>query len=665
MNRKKLFFYFLNSFLGLILVGSFRAGLFSGIEQFFEDILFSKKEINKDIVIIGIDNESIQKIGQWPWPRAVFAKALSNLEQYKPKSVGLDVIFPEASRIGEADDWALVRAMEGLKYPLVMPVEFTSVNIDGLHAFVERGAPLVKNLKIITDVSLTAPAHVNLILDRDGVVRRVPLWIEIADSSVINKALGLKTVESAGLRHRNSYPKESIERIVFAGPPGSFPMVPFWKVYEGNIDLPLLNKIIFIGSTAADLHDEKPTPFSRGTAMSGVEIQAEIANMILQDYKLAPISEGWLEFWIFFATLLPALLFSFSERPWKALGVNVVLGIFYNVAIIYLFGEGQVANIVHINLAWISGSLVSFAYHYFTVEKEKNHLRNLFSKYVSRDILEEMLRDPSKIKLGGDEKETTVFFSDVRGFTNLSEGLTPGQLVHFLNKYLTVMTDIALKKRGVVDKYIGDAIMAFWGAPLTNKMHAVDAVLTSLEMVTALKKFNEKSVSEGDPAIDIGIGLNSGKVIAGNMGSEQQFDYTVMGDTVNLASRLEGQTKTYGVHIIISQHTFDHLPAELIEKEKILIRELDRVKVKGKKLPVTIFEVVEREKEEAVKGILSDFEKARRFYYNGDWQEVKKITEDILKKLNDGPTRLLNERALYFIEHPPATWEGVYEFKTK
>lgn len=665
MRGKKIYFYLLNFISAILIIFSVRAGLFSGVEKFFEDLLFSRKEINSNIVIVAIDNESIQKIGQWPWPRAVFARALLNLEKYNPKSVGLDVIFPEASRMGQADDLLLAGAINRLPYPLAMPVEFLGVNIRGRRAYVPADAPQVKNLKVIADAIKTDPAHVNLILDRDGLARRVPLWVEIEKSPVVTESLGLKTAELAGYGRNMAYGQDNIERIVFAGPPGSFPTIPFWKLIDSSEDLKLEEKIVFIGSTAVDLHDEKPTPFSQGTAMSGVEIQAEIANMVIQKYKLEDIGDKLLVLWIMVASILPALLFATSERPWRALGANVLLGIFYNIAIIYLFEQGQVVNIVHINIAWISGSLISFAYHYLTVEREKNHLRNVFSKYVSKDILEEMLRDPSKVKLGGDEKEATVFFSDVRGFTTLSEGLTPGQLTHFLNKYLTIMTDIALRKRGVVDKYIGDAIMAFWGAPLTNTMHAVDAVLTSLEMVTALKKFNEKSAAGGEPVIDIGIGLNSGKVIAGNMGSEQQFDYTVMGDTVNLASRLEGQTKTYGVHIIVSQHTLDHLPQEVIDAEKIMVRELDRVKVKGKKLPVTIFEVVEREKEVVVKQIMEDFERARKYYYNGDWQEVKNITEDILSRLSDGPTKLLHERALYFIEHPPENWDGVYEFKTK
>ncbi len=665
MKKKNIYFYFLALIWGFITLGGAYVGIFSGIEHFLEDLLVSEKKINSDIVIIAIDNESISKIGQWPWPREVFAKAIINLEAYSPKAVGFDVMFSEPSRAGDGDDKKFAEAMRRVKYPLVMPIEFTEIKLDGRRAYADQKTPVIKGIPLFESERQVSSGHVNLILDRDGIVRKVPLWIGFDNSNIIYKSLGFKVAEEAGLPAKTLYTPLSVERIVFAGPPGSIPKIPFWKLAEGQKDLPLQNKIVFIGSTAADLHDDKPTPFSKGTAMSGVEIHAGIANMSLENYRLTSIDGWYLLFWILIASLIPALFFARSERPWKAVSINIAIGILYNVLIVYLFETGIVVNIVQINLAWIGSTIITFAYHYLTVEKEKTYMRMVFSKYVSKDVLEEMMRDPSKVELGGEEKETTIFFSDVRGFTTLSEGLTPTQLTQFLNKYLTVMTDIVLENRGVVDKYIGDAVMAFWGAPLANPTHAVNAVVTAQKMITALKEFNKKSAEEGDPVIDIGIGLNSGKVTAGNMGSNKRFDYTVMGDAVNLASRLEGQTKTYGVHIIMSEHTLAHLPSEMLESGAILVRELDKVKVKGKKLPVTIFEVVEKEKEESVKNILPKFDEARRSYYAGDWQRVVILCEEILAVLNDGPTRLLYERAVHFIEHPPVSWEGIYELKTK
>ncbi|MEK7110302.1 MAG: adenylate/guanylate cyclase domain-containing protein, partial [Patescibacteria group bacterium] len=307
----------------------------------------------------------------------------------------------------------------------------------------------------------------------------------------------------------------------------------------------------------------------------------------------------------------------------------------------------------------------ALALRHFVTEREKRELRHVFSKYVSRDVMNEILRDATKVRLGGEEAEATVFFSDVRDFTTLSERLTPTELTHFLNRYFTVMTNITLDRRGVVDKYIGDALMAFWGAPLKNPGHATDAVLAALDMIDALAKFNAENAASGGLAIDIGIGLSSGSVVAGNMGSDQRLDYTVMGDTVNLASRLEGQTKTYGVHIVTSEFTVAKLPEEFLRANNIVVREIDRVRVKGKNLPVTIFEVVERSRQAAVREIAADFDRLRIEYYAGRWAECLTIGRMILARGDDGPTRVLVERAKYFLTDPPANWKGVYDFKTK
>lgn len=292
-------------------------------------------------------------------------------------------------------------------------------------------------------------------------------------------------------------------------------------------------------------------------------------------------------------------------------------------------------------------------------------MKNAFSKYVSKDVLEEILNDPSKVKLGGEEREVTVFFSDVRGFTTLSEGMTPSQLTNFLNRYLSRMTDIILEKRGVVDKYIGDAIMAFWGAPVDNKRHAFCAITSSLLMIDALEDFNNENTTRGDPKIDIGIGLNTGKVTVGNMGSGARFDYTVMGDTVNLASRLEGQTKNYGVKIIISETVKKELSSEDIKQGGIFLREIDKIKVKGKNEPVVIFEVVPRNKIGFVNSIIEDFDSLREEYYRGEWTKGLYLADSILKKEFDGPTSVLRERCLQFIKEPPKDWKGIFEMKSK
>ena len=227
-----------------------------------------------------------------------------------------------------------------------------------------------------------------------------------------------------------------------------------------------------------------------------------------------------------------------------------------------------------------------------------------------------------------------------------------------MNRYLTVMTDVILTHKGVVDKYIGDAIMAFWGAPLPSETHGEDAVSATVAMSEALDNFNSENKSMGLPVIEIGIGLNSGKVVAGNMGSEQRFDYTIMGDTVNLASRLESLTKAYGVRIIASDTL--HL------SDATISREIDRVKVKGKNMAVKILEVIPYERKEDFENVNKRFDLARDYYYKGDWDKCLKLLAEIEKIMpDDGPTKVLRERCLQFKVVPPPSWEGVYEQKSK
>jgi adenylate cyclase len=286
-------------------------------------------------------------------------------------------------------------------------------------------------------------------------------------------------------------------------------------------------------------------------------------------------------------------------------------------------------------------------------QKEKLKIKNAFKQYVMPAIIDEMLKDPSKLKLGGEKKNLTILFSDIRGFTTLSEKLGPEKLVHLLNEYLTAMTDIVLENRGVVDKFIGDAIMAFWNAPLDDPEHTALSVRTAVLMIETLEKCNKNWQARGFPEVKIGIGLNSGQVIVGNMGSEQRFDYTCLGDHVNLASRLEGLTKYYGASIIISESVYGSV------KEKFIIRELDNVIVKGKTVPIKIYEVLTDYSEANLKtwhNALDSYRKKRFSAALADFQKLPK----------DKASEMYVERCNTFMKNPPpADWNGVYTMKTK
>jgi adenylate cyclase len=296
-------------------------------------------------------------------------------------------------------------------------------------------------------------------------------------------------------------------------------------------------------------------------------------------------------------------------------------------------------------------------------EREKRKIRKTFSQYLSPGVIGLIEKDPQKyIRPGGETKELTVMFSDIRDFTTLSEGLTADELVHLLNEYLGEMTDTLFRNFGTLDKYIGDAIMAFWGSPYPQEDHALRACTCALEMIRALDKLNAKWDVEGRRPISIGIGLNTGPVNVGNMGSSKRLAWTVMGDNVNLASRLEGMTKQYRTRIVISEATYRQVEGRFV------CRDLDQIRVKGKLQPVGIYEVLDvAENKVKHEALLARFKDAMSAYRNQRWQEAAGQFGVLLSQYpDDGPTQIFLQRALDFMEHAPdPDWDGVYVMKTK
>ncbi|MES0488782.1 MAG: adenylate/guanylate cyclase domain-containing protein [Leptospirales bacterium] len=386
--------------------------------------------------------------------------------------------------------------------------------------------------------------------------------------------------------------EEGFMAINFIGGPLSFSSTSFWMIsesekgyYSGDSDA-FADKILLLSVYYATgvAHDVHASPFGD---LMGIEHHAAGLNTILnQDFlKFAPL---WLNYLIL---IIIGLIFGFIvpryNIKWVLVG-TVVLALVFTVEALYVFSQ---FNFVHFFFTpYIEMVIVLIAitgYKVLTEEENVKYIRSTFSKFVSKDVVNEMLANPDSLKLGGANKELTIFFSDIRGFTSISEALSPEDLVLLLNDYLSVMTETVIAYKGTVDKYMGDAIMAFWGAPLEIKEHAYYACISSLRQLQQLNELQIKWKEQGWPSIEIGIGLNTGMAVAGNMGSSHRMDYTVMGDTINLGSRLEGTNKVYATRIIISEHTYAKV------KDKIVSRELDSIRVKGKNEPVTIYELID------------------------------------------------------------------------
>jgi len=379
--------------------------------------------------------------------------------------------------------------------------------------------------------------------------------------------------------------------INFIGGPGSFRSVSFYYfVDDGNMikdgNESLKGKIALVGVYAAagisrDIHK---SPYGE---TFGIEHHANALNTILNQQFLYKLSE----FQNILILIVIAFLLGFL-LPRVPIIASVI--IMTTMSIVYVVGAFLIFDQLNIVTAFTTPLLqiaTSFsliiAFRVVTEQKEKKIIRQTFSKFVSKSVVDELLKDPEAVKLGGEKKVLTVLFSDIRGFTSISERLTPEQLVEHLNVYLQSMTDLVFEYDGTLDKYVGDEIMAFWGAPVPLENHALMACKSALKQMDALHKLNEHWLAEDKPPLDIGIGVNTGDMVVGNMGSASRMDYTLMGDNVNLGARLEGTNKVYGTNIIISEYTYEHV------KDHVIVRELDLIKVKGKELPVRIYELLD------------------------------------------------------------------------
>jgi len=426
---------------------------------------------------------------------------------------------------------------------------------------------------------------------------------------------------------------------------------------------------VLLGPTALGIGDIRNTPFQGPTYM-GVEIHANIVDNLLhvEEPGRAFLRRGNREEMVDLAVILLFGLglgwwFGKTKPAWATLSAAATFALFL-LLVVVAFGRWGMwlsfvvpAGTLLANYAGVTSFRMIFE------EREKRKVRRTFQQYVSPGVIRLLEQDPGRfLRRGGETKELTIMFADIRGFTSLSEGLTADELVTLLNEYLGEMTDILFKRWGTLDKYIGDAIMAFWGSPFPQEDHAQRACSAALDMCTRLEELNLGWREQGRPTLAIGVGLNTGLVNVGNMGSDRRLAWTVMGDNVNLASRLEGLTKEYGVRMVVSEATWQQVQSHFVG------RDLDRIRVKGKQQPVGIFELLDFRENAGRHGeMLTAFGDAMGAYRRREWHEaVAKFEALLARSPEDGPSQLFLRRSREFLAEAPAPdWDGVYVMKTK
>jgi adenylate cyclase len=449
-------------------------------------------------------------------------------------------------------------------------------------------------------------------------------------------------------------------RVNYYGPKRTFRHVSAGDIIHGEKQAcaAVKDKVVLVGATAIGIYDHRAMPFEPD--FPGVEIHATaIENIITENFMLRHhlffVLEG------LFILVFGILLSWFLTRFRLTIGAIVTLFILAGIAFVdyfFFFLSGLQVHVV-IPIIHVAVLFAGIAvYRYATEEREKSKIRHAFQFYLSGDVIDDVLHDTSKLALGGERRELTVLFSDIRGFTTISEQLPPEELIELLNEYLTPMTDIVFRHHGTLDKYIGDAVMALFGAPVPFEDHPQAACRTALEMMEELARLREGWAERGLPEMDIGIGINTGPMSVGNMGSATRFDYTVVGDNVNLGARLEGLNKNYGTHIIISQYTMEAVGGHFTS------RELDAVQVKGKHEPVNIYELLHKGPPDPAKDAwLDDFHEALMLYKSQKWDAA---IEAFSKLESDSVSRMYVKRSNEMKKNPPdPNWDGVFKMTTK
>lgn len=653
--------------------------------------LFSHpSQASNDIVLFLIDQESLDVYEReqgvsWPWPREMYSYIIQYCMKGKVKALLIDFIFSESSVYGVEDDLLLAEAMaqsENIFLPIFMSYEEKKSEEAALHllkrfSFSEKilspeAEFQMKSVSLPIEHFLSSVygvGNVNFASDKDGIYRRIPLLFTL--DNLILPSLPLAIVNF--IKEEQKFPcvplDDSGQMIInYHGPTGTYPSYSiaaiinsFALMEQGKIpQIPpdeFAGKIVLVGGSAPGILDLRPTPLS--AVCPGVEIQAiVIDNLLNEDFIRVPSKFLFFLFLGIFS-LLTGLGMSLFKKIW-----TIILFIFFCIALpacaaCLAFLSGYWLEFVAPEFAVLLSIVTATLLNYSFEGRQRRFIKRVFRHYLNPHVIERLIKNPSMLQLGGEKRDISSFFSDVAGFTSISESLSPEDLVSLLNAYLSEMTDIILSSGGTLDKYEGDAIIAFWNAPLDQPDHALRACRAALRCQRRLEELRLDFYEQFGHELYIRIGINSGPAVVGNMGSHNRFDYTAMGDTINLASRLEGVCKLYKVPILIGEATHEKV------KNTIVSREVDFIRVVGKKKPVRVFEAI-GEKNEVTSSRLEKieiFKQALNSYRSRQWEKA----QSLFQKLGDDKlAEIYIERLQHLREFPPPKeWSGVYDLREK
>jgi len=690
VKREVLVFLVVGGFFSLL--AYIRPGFLETLVLRVEDTKFSVRSLlgadltpSDRVVVVAIDEKSVNELGRWPWSRIYIARMIDRLSQ--AKVVALDIVFSE--REAPTPDRLLAESMRRhgrvitgffLREESTQREEETSLRLLRESEFL-RFKLLSEKVGLLeipyAEVSLPrfgasslAMGYLNAEPDRDGIYRKYTIAHLFRGGLYLPLALqALRFYEGKDFYMEIS--ERGVEKFLYRGedvpihegrfhrinfyPGGGITIVSAVDVIKGRVEEDFFkDKAVFVGATEVGIYDLRPTP-----------VDPVMPGVLLHAYTFSNFYEGhFIRSYPFISAVLTFLLAGipvYAHRLREIKGRLVLYGSLLTsyLALSYL---GFAYLSLDLNLFYPVVSLaVSIALYegikVFLVEKDIRELRRAFRSYVSPQILEVITRHPESLKLGGERREITVLFSDIRGFTGLSEKLKPEELVNLLNAFLTPMTEIVLRRGGMLDKYIGDAIMAVFNAPVDTPNHTENACRCALEMVSTLEELNPRFKELYGVELDIGVGINTGEAVVGNMGSSVRFDYTAIGDTVNSASRLEGLNKLYGTKILISENTRERIGG------LFLTRKLDVVVLKGKQRAMTVYELLRDT--ERNRALVSLFEKALDKYMEGDFGSAELLFEEVSIRFGDRASGVFARRCRELLKKPPKEWRGVYVVQEK